>query len=102
MTEEEEDDGDELPVGAAVPERLMKVREPADPATFLVAVEAGSLYCNDPAWDLFAERDSLPSYGGRIGYRVRERILLVGGWQARRSRVAGADTLVVAPEEGSG
>ena len=29
-------------------------------------------------------------------------ILLVGGWQARRSRVAGTDTLTVAPEEGSG
>jgi simple sugar transport system permease protein len=29
-------------------------------------------------------------------------ILLVGGWQARRTQVAGADTLTVAPEEGAG
>ncbi len=66
-----------------------QARGPAEPPKVQLSIEAGSLRSGDPAWDLFADRNRMPSWGGRLGYRLRPRLELVAGWHhvRRGSRI---------------
>jgi len=43
-------------------------------------IEAGSLANSDPVWDLVGGETAMPSFGLSAGYRVVERVAIVGAW----------------------
>lgn len=46
-----------------------------------VSGEVAWIGATDPAWDFFAEGDSLVSYGLRVGYAVHPNVSVLVGWQ---------------------
>jgi len=46
---------------------------------FQVSLQGGALHDGSDAYDVFADRDRLPTWGGRFGVRVHDRVELVAG-----------------------
>ena len=57
---------------------------PNRPPRFAVAVERGSLGISDEAFDVFSNRDTLPSWGAKVGFRLDSHLELVGSWARSR------------------
>ncbi len=51
---------------------------------FEVSLELGGLYNGDDAYTLFDSTRMMPSRGVRLGYRVHDRLVVVGGWHRVR------------------
>lgn len=73
----------------------LSLATPAVAADHELSAELGTLHNGDPAWDLFSERNGMPSIGLRGGIAVHDRVAVQLGWHRvrRGANVSGAANL---------
>lgn len=68
-----------------------------------LTAQYGSLHNGDDAWDQFSERDGMPTWGLRAGYRVHDRVAVSVGWDlVRRGATVGVSNWTSSSSTGWG
>jgi len=58
---------------------------PAQAADHELSLEMGSLAVRDPAWNTFSSADAMTTLGLRAGYRVHDRVAVIGSYHHTRT-----------------